>query len=124
MTEKLKAALIKAAEEEDWSVSVDGDCWEFEKYSPACEDFICCVTGDDIVSEVDDYHENFDTEDHVMMHMEAKNHGLSGVPSLKILVEDADAIDDMLCELYYALKKAEDAYYEELDEEDEEEEED
>ena len=120
MTEKLKEALIKAAEEEDWSVSVDGDCWEFEKYSPAGEDFICCVTGDDIVSEVDDYHENFDTEDHVMMHMEAKKHGLSGVPSLKILVEDADAIDDMLCELYYALKKAEDAYYDELDEEDEE----
>lgn len=53
-----------------------------------------------------------------MMHMEAKKHGVSGVPSLKELVADADAIDKMVEELYDALHEVEEEFYEE--EEDEE----
>ncbi len=112
MTDKLKNLLREKAEELEWRVLIEEDCWEFQKYSPAGEDFWISISGEDIVDELLDWYESFDTEDHVMMHMEAKKNGLSGVPSLKVLVEDADAIDEMVEELYDALHDVEEAYYE------------
>lgn len=63
-----------------------------------------------------EYYEEFDTEDHVMGLMEAKKNGFRGVPSLKELVEDADAIEKMIEELYDALHDVESEYYEEQEE--------
>lgn len=111
MDEELKNLLVKKAEELDWKVDVGENCWEFEKYSPAGEDFIFGVSGQNVVDEVHEYYETFDTEDHVMGLMEAKKNGFGGVPSLKELVEDADAIEKMLEELYDALSDVEEAYY-------------
>ena len=113
MTEKLKEMLVRKAEELDWSVSVGDGYWEFCKVSPAGEDFGFGITGEDVVDELLEYYEEFDTEDHVMDLMEAKKNGLSGVPSLKELVEDADAIDSMIEDLYDALHEVEEEYYEE-----------
>ena len=48
--------------------------------------------------------------------MEAKKNGSQGVPSLKELVEDADAIEKMIEELYDALHDVESEYYEEQEE--------
>ena len=45
--------------------------------------------------------------------MEAKKNGLSGVPRLKELVEDADNIEKMIEDLYDALHEVETKYYEE-----------
>lgn len=112
MTDKLKNLLREKAEELEWRVLIEEDCWELQKYSPAGEDFWLSISGNDVVSELLEWYEGFDTEEHVMMHMEAKKHGLGGVPSLKVLVEDADAIDEMLEELYDALHKVEEEYYE------------
>ncbi len=42
---KLMDALIDAAELLDWSVHIEDDCIEFEKCSPAGEDFIFTITG-------------------------------------------------------------------------------
>lgn len=118
MSEKLKNLLIAAAEELGWRVLISDNSWEFQKYSPAGEDFWACIAGKDVVKELLDYYEDFDTEDHVMMHMEAKKSGVAGVPSLKVLVEDADEIDKMLEELYDSLHAVEEAYYEEFCDED------
>lgn len=107
----LKTSLISKAKELGWEVDIDESGWEFKKYSPAGEDFFFGVSGEDVVAEVLEYYETFDTEDHVMGLMEAKNNGFRGVPGLKELVEDADAIEKMLEELYDALSDVEEAYY-------------
>ena len=113
MTEKLKSLLVSKAEELGWKVNIDENCWEFQKYSPAGEDFWLSISGEDVVDELLEYYEEFDTEDHVMGLMEAKKNGFRGVPSLKELVEDADAIEKMIEELYDALHDVESEYYEE-----------
>ena len=52
--------------------------------------------------------------------MEAKKNGFGGVPSLKELVEDADAIEKMLEELYDALSDVKEVYYRNEEGDDEE----
>lgn len=113
----LNAMLRDTAEELGWRVYIDETCWEFERYSPAGEDFVLSIPCGDVVKEVLDYYEGFDTEDHVMMHMEAKKRGMVGVPSLKELVRDADEIEEMLEELYDALHEVEENYYQEEEDE-------
>ena len=100
-----------------WTVIVEDKCWELGKHSPAGEDYWFSLLEKDVVKELLNHYEGFDTdtEEHVMMLMEAKNNGLAGVPSLKVLVEDADAIEDMIEELYDALYDVEEKYYEEVE---------
>jgi len=74
---------------------------EFSKYSPAGEDFSFAVEGDSpdsIIEEIRSYSADFDTEEHIEMWVKARHNG-RGVPSIKELVEDADAIENMLREL-------------------------
>lgn len=113
MTEKLKSLLVSKAEELDWKVNIGESCWEFQKHSPAGEDFFLSISGEDVVDELLEYYEEFDTEDHVMGLMEAKKNGLQGAPSLRELVEDADDIEKMIEDLYDALHDVEERYYEE-----------
>jgi len=106
--------LIEKAETLDWKVIDSRDCGftvkkgitelEFSKYSPAGEDFSFVVSGKnekEIVSEVKTYACDFDTEEHIEMWVDTKNHETRslGIPSIKELVEDADAIKEMLDEL-------------------------
>lgn len=92
----------------DWSVTSDGDGnIELEKYSPAGEDFIITVGEEGFVDNVKAYAASFDQEEHIEMWVQARRSKVAGVPSIKELVEDAQAIDDMLRELSTALFKAE-----------------
>ena len=92
----------------DWSVTSDGDGnIELEKYSPAGEDFIITVGEERFVDNVKAYAASFDQEEHIEMWVAARRSGTSGVPSIKELVEDAQALDDMLRELACALFEAE-----------------
>lgn len=111
----LKTMLLVKADELEWSVHIDGDYWEFEKYSPAGEDFIFSVTVEDVKNvwrEVRQYANDFDTEEHIEMWVEAKKNLVSGIPSIRRLVEDADAIDEMLDELADALREVTDSHEE------------
>ena len=105
----LKKRLIEKAEELDWRVNIyDGSNWEFEKYSPAGEDFIFSIDTkdpEDVWREVRRYANDFDTEEHIEMWVQAKRYGTNGVPSIRRLVEDADDIDEMLDELADALRE-------------------
>lgn len=105
----LKTRLIEKAEELDWRVNIDDqNNWEFEKYSPAGEDFIFSVDAEDpknVWREVSRYANDFDTEEHIEMWVEAKRNGREGIPSIRRLVEDADDIDEMLEELADALRE-------------------
>ena len=108
----LMDTLIEAADRFDWSVHVEGDCIEFEKYSPAGEDFIFTIVGndeDEVVEKVREYAYDFDPDEHTEMWVESR--GKHGVPdSIRTLVDDADAIKEMLFELADELRKAEEDY--------------
>lgn len=87
----------------------DENEWEFYQMSPAGEDFgVCLYDEDDIVSAVRKYADDFDGDEHVEELIEAKRNGFRGVPSVSILVHDAEAIQEMLDELAYALEQLED----------------
>ena len=95
----------------DWRVSTpkeNDSCWEFEKYSPAGEDFCFSIIAKNLAElkgELQYYYENFDREDHVYELLEAKRNGFRGVPDLDTLVEDSQAIEDMLEELAMEVTK-------------------
>lgn len=94
----------KIFEELDWqwsAVDQNGDI-ELETWSPAGEDVVFDVNADNLVYEVRCYANNFDVDDHVLMW--AEHRGENGVPnSIRELLDDAEAIQDMLNELADAL---------------------
>ena len=105
--ELLVQALIEKAEELGWVVTRDEEGIDFGQGSPAGEDFSFYVRFPNIAREVTEYYEGFDPEEHVTMWVEAKNSpnnpNRSSIPSIRTLVKDADAIDEMLKELSEAL---------------------
>ena len=80
---------------------------ELEKYSPAGEDFGIAVSAENFVEEIKEYAADFSPDEHIEMWVLARKNGVTGVPSIRILVQDADAIDEMLQELAQALFAAE-----------------
>lgn len=88
-----------------WLDCGDGNI-ELEKHSPAGEDFSICVGAENFVDNVKEYAASFDQEEHIEMWVSAR-HTVSGVPSIKELVKDAEDIDKMLKELAEALFQAE-----------------
>lgn len=93
----LNPKIIEAAEKLDWAVKEyeDGTA-EFSQYSPAGEDFSFTVNAENAAKEIYEYYDNFDVDDHIEMWVEAKQNGVAGVPSIRQLVEDAEAISEML----------------------------
>lgn len=96
----------------DWIPhTVDEGGMELEKCSPAGEDFFFYIEGKDIPAEVAEYAEDFDPDEHAEMWVESRGKG--GCPdSIRELIDDAQAIQEMLNELAAALatvpKKEED----------------
>ena len=83
-----------------WDVYCDGDgSVELYQFSPAGEDFGFTVSESNLIEDVKDYAESFDSEEHAAMWYDAKQRGIRCVPSLHELVEDADAIQEMLNDL-------------------------
>ena len=83
-----------------WNVYCDGDGWvELSQFSSAGEDFSFTVSENNLIEDVKDYAESFDSEEHAAMWYDAGQSGVRGVPSLHTLVEDADAIQEMLDDL-------------------------
>lgn len=82
----------------NWYVKIYETEIEFEKYSPEGEDFLFYVSPFDIPAEVQIYAENFDADEHAEMWIESR--GKRCVPpSIRDLINDADAIQKMLTEL-------------------------
>ena len=121
MTDKLKKLIEAKADELGWSIYCDDEGgWDFGKYSPAGEDFSFYVRGEDIVKEVYEYYEGFDPDEHAKMWVEAQGR-VAGVPSsIRTLIDDAEAIDEMLKELADALVDVEQELGDEDEEDDEE----
>ncbi len=113
--------LLDNANELDWSYVIyqepkktyDG-CYcnernyvELEKYSPAGEDFSMIIDFDDnpidsFMENLKEYANDFDIDEHVEMWIPERGKG--GCPrSISELLEDAEAIIDMIVELYETL---------------------
>lgn len=87
---------IEKAEALGWNVKIFEEEVEFSKFSPAGEDFSFTVSKNNISEEVYEYYENFDVDEHIELWIEAKRTGVRDVPSIKVLCEDAEEIDNML----------------------------
>ena len=101
---KISTKHRQICEELGWSLRLSEDV-ELSQYSPAGEDFSFCVSIENFVEEVVEYAANFDIDYHIETWLEAKSNGVRGVPSARVLVEDAYAIDEMLCCLATALSQ-------------------
>lgn len=99
---KWQEKVIDVAEELEWSVTIENNWFEFEKHSPAGEDFIFSINVSSLKQfqeYLTEFHETFDRENHVFELLEAKRNGFVGVPDLDTLVEDSKDIENMLKEL-------------------------
>ena len=56
---------------------------------------------------LESYYEDFDIDEHVEMWVEARRNGISGVPSIRELVKDAEEIDAMILKLSQTLREME-----------------
>lgn len=106
----MDSKYIDVCEKLDFTVSKEDDdgTVNVSFCTPAGEDFNFAVMANNFVEEVKAYALAFDTEDHVEMLIMAKCNGLQGVPSVRRLIEDADAINEALNNLWIALEKADD----------------
>lgn len=108
MKKSLKQALLDKAEQMGWWYNIcDDGSIEIGQHSPAGEDFFFDIAGKDIAAEVREYYEDFDPDEHAKMWVENMN-TVNGVPqSIRTLIDDAEAIDNMLMELSDALQEME-----------------
>ena len=96
----------KIIEQLGWNISIEayanGKMYYLSQYSPLGEDFGFSIDYDNPIKQIHRYYCNFDAEEHVEGWLEYR--GTRGVPnSIKALVEDAEAIEQMLYELVKAL---------------------
>lgn len=107
----LKELFVKICEKQGWNVAEFSGGYELSKYSPMGEDFSFFIGENDIKSGVQDYYEDFDPEEHAAKLFNAKRRGVGSVPGslrnlLDDVLDDADAIDEMLRELANAIDEA------------------
>ena len=105
---ELEQKYIDILESMSWNVSsyTDDGRVELEWYTPAGEDFNICVEVDNFPDAVAKYAADFDVDEHIELHILARRSGVSGIPSARELVHDAEYIDKYLQELAAALRAA------------------
>lgn len=101
MTKKQK----RICERLGWYVQPDGNDIMLEQFSPAGEDFFFYADRNRFAESICEYAENFDPDEHAAMWVENMRN-VRGVPqSIRILIDDADAIKQMLTELSEQINK-------------------
>lgn len=101
--------LIEKLEEHGFTVSHEGDEWEFGKYSPAGQDFWFTVYADDmdeLAEKVLDYYENFDVSEEAYLWLDHSGHGKNGAPyDMKDVYEDMKSCEDYIDEVYEIIQE-------------------
>lgn len=110
--------LLAKAEELDWwwnawiEESQNGRTYvEMRQHSPAGEDFSMIIDFDaenqcsSFRNSLESYYEDFDIDEYIEMWVEAKKNGVSGVPSIRVLVDDAREMDAMILKLSQTLRE-------------------
>lgn len=88
-----------------WNITVNKDDVELSQFSPAGEDFYFTADKKNFARSIREYAEDFDPDEHAETWV--KNmHTVRGVPqSIRTLIDDADAIKEMLTELSEQIHK-------------------
>ena len=107
MENKINDKIIAILEDSGWIVSDNEDQIYIETHSPAGEHLITTLCKENLIENLKEYCTDFDPEEHAEELIIAKHNGLQGVPSVRTLIEDADAIKEMLDKLVSALSKIE-----------------
>lgn len=101
MTKKQKTICERLG----WYVQSDGNDVMLEQFSPAGEDFFFYADKKKFAQSIREYAEDFDPDEHAAMWVE-NMHNVRGVPqSIRTLIDDADAIKEMLTELSEQINK-------------------
>ena len=93
--------LQKVCENLGWEFSHDKSVGtiDLNQYSPAGEDFGFSISDKYPIEDIVKAYYCFDVEEHVTSWLDAKQNGVSGVPDMVTLVDDAKEISKMLKEL-------------------------
>lgn len=101
MTKKQRAICEKLG----WYVLPEKDEVMLEQFSPAGEDFFFYADKKNFAKSIKEYAEYFSPDEHAEMWVENMK-TVKGVPqSIRILIDDADAIKQMLTELSEQINK-------------------
>lgn len=98
--------FINICKTEDWQVNYDSKSKSMElcKFSPAGEEFSIYIQGrnvNEFITELKTYYEDFDADQHAIDWYGAER----GEPSsLRELLDDAEAIKEMICSLCQKLE--------------------
>jgi len=99
--------VVKIAEPLDWNITVNGNNFEFEKWSPAGQDFCMSITADsteDLINKLFEYYDNYDPSEEASLWLDDSGHGKNGAPySMKDVYEDMEACQEMILELHDAI---------------------
>lgn len=88
-----------------WNVQLEQDDIILQQFSPAGEDFFFYADKERFAQSINDYAEDFDPNEHATMWVE-NMHTVRGVPqSIRVLIDDADAIKQMLTDLSEQINK-------------------
>ncbi len=101
MTKKQRAICERLG----WYVQPDGNDIILEQFSPAGEDFFFYADKKRFAESIREYAEDFDPDEHAAMWIENMK-TVKGVPqSIRTLIDDTDAIKEMLTELSEQINK-------------------
>ena len=96
----LSKKQINIIESGGWNVTeYDDGTADISKYTGAGEDFFFTIETDDAAHNVFDYYMNLDPDEHALALVDA-----IGAPSIRDLLDDADAICEDLRKLAFALR--------------------
>lgn len=89
-------------ERNHWNIIEDDNGYDLRQYSPAGEDYGFYIhkegleTPEDFIQEIIDHWKAFDPEEHAEMWIKSES---QAKPGIRILIQDADKIDEMLYDL-------------------------
>lgn len=99
--------VTKISESLDWSITVNGNEFEFAKWSPAGQDFCMSIKADsieDLIDKLYERHNDYDPSEEAYLWLDDSGHGKNGAPyDMKDVYEDMEACQEMILELYDAI---------------------
>lgn len=103
--------IIKVAENLGWSVTIEENDFNLQKFSPAGQDFNIEITVDnitDFVNAIREKYESFDVSEETYLWLDNTGHGKNGAPyDMRDLYNDMEACLEMMEELLEEIEQVE-----------------
>ena len=104
MNRNIVKKIINTAESLEWSVTYNGGGeFDFQKFSPAGQDFNMSISAnslDELKENLYEWYKNYDCSEEAYLWLDESGHGKNGAPyDMKDVYEDMEACVDMVKEL-------------------------